>query len=283
MCTMILRMKMTYHLAVSFKKWKGQQAMDNINSDPDNVVFKRENQEQLTEKKDLEISPTEDNNSEDSVSPIDDSDTDPTYDPDSHVKICEVSDCLVEVFSSCHVCHRLLCYDHFVKSGPCDHDHKVTEPVEKVSSKKRCTEPRPMTVIPVVNIVPEDFMVDGSEREEGSQSRIAIRSVNVKQKSHEKRIRGEKYISPKTGKTVSARNCVKPRCNSVGCTRRGRKCSSFSEEERQAVDQAFYGTGSLQLQREYIVRFVKQEDIKQRTEKTCVKEIQLSLLPLAKG
>lgn len=106
----------------------------------------------------------------------------------------------------------------------------------------------------------------------------------MKQKAHDKRIKGEEYISPKTGKTVSARNCVKHRCNSVGCTRLGRQCSSFSEEQRQAINQAFYATGSLQLQREYIVRFVRKEDVKQRTlKKKCITKNHLSLLPPAKG
>lgn len=144
------------------------------------------------------------------------------------------------------------------------------------SKKKRYAEPRTMTVIPVENVVPEYFMVDGSGREEGAQSCMAKRSVNVRQKAHEKRIRGEEYIRPKTGKTASARNCVKPRCNSVGCTRLGRKCSSFSEV-RQAINKDFYATGSLQLQREDIVCFVQHEDIKQRTVKTHVSRRSTSL------
>lgn len=246
------------------------------NKDPDKVILKSHIQEQV-ENSDLEISPTSDDNSEHIDSPVDDSDTDPHYLPDSHVRICEVSGCQVEVFSSCHICYQLLCSDHFVNNGPCENDHRLAEPVQPVNSKKKCVEPRSMhTLIPVENVAPEDFMVDGSEREEGT-SRIPKRSENVKQKAHDKRIRGEEYISPKTGKPVSPRNCVKPRCNSVGCTRLGRKCSSFSEEERQAINQAFYATGSLQLQREYIVRFLQQKDVKQRTVKKHVSRRTTSL------
>lgn len=84
---------------------KKQQATDTVNSDLDNALFKRQNQEQLAENRNLKISPTEDDNSEHSGFPVNDSDADPSYDPDSIVKICEVSDSQVEVFSSCHVCH----------------------------------------------------------------------------------------------------------------------------------------------------------------------------------
>ena len=87
-------------------------------------------------------------------------------------------------------------------------------------------------------------------------------------KAHESRSRGEEYVV-KTGKIVHARNDVKPRCRHIGYGKIGRECSKFSEEERKEIIKAFYATESLQLQREYIVRFVKQTPVKQRTRIDC--------------
>lgn len=144
--------------------------------DPEKVVSNSQIQELQSESSNLDITPTADDNTEHSDSLVDDTDEDPDYVPDSHVRICEVSGCQVEIFSSCHVCGQLLCYDHFVNTGPCENDHKATEPV---NSKKKCVELRPMTIIPVENIVPEDFMVDGSQREEEVSSPIKKKEIRM--------------------------------------------------------------------------------------------------------
>ena len=202
----------------------------------------------------------------DSESPFYDSDKDPPYFPDSHVKNCEVSDCQVEVFSSCHICQHLLCYNHFVNMGPCDKDHKIIQPnIEPLSKKKKLFSPRSMTMIPIENLRPEDFVVEGSEREKGAQPHKVKQGGNIRKDAHESRIRGEEYVSPKTGKTVHGRNYLKPKCSSIRCSSMGKKCSSFSEEEREDIIKAYYRTGSLQLQREFIVRFVQKTYVKQTT------------------
>lgn len=66
--------------------------------------------------------------------------------------------------------------------------------------------------------VPEDFHVEGSGKEEGALSCIAKRSGNKSKKAHENRLKGEKYISPKTEKTVFARIILKHRCNGITCS-----------------------------------------------------------------
>ena len=119
------------------------------------------------------------------------------------------------------------------------------------------------------HLVPEDFLVDGSEKEEGAQPRIAKINENKKMKAHESRSRSEEYVSVKTGKIDHARYDVKPRCRHIGYEKIGRECSKFSEEERKEINKAFYATESLQLQREYIVRYVKQTPVKQRTRIDC--------------
>ena len=83
--------------------------------------------------------------------------------------------------------------------------------------------------------------------------------------AHENRVKGLEYISCPKGKTVPVRNILKPTCNTTRCATRGRKCILFSEENRMGIIQAFYGTSSLQLQREYIARFMSKADIKLRT------------------
>ncbi|CAH1104544.1 unnamed protein product [Psylliodes chrysocephalus] len=56
-----------------------------------------------------------------------------------------------------------------------------------------------------------------------------------------------------------------PQCNEESCSKRNKKCSLFSDGKRQEIMQDFYSMGSLQLQREYIARYIKMEEIKQKT------------------
>lgn len=90
-----------------------------------------------------------------------------------------------------------------------------------------------MTVNPPATLVPEDFPVEGAEREEGALPRTVERTVNKKKKSQGRRWKGEENESPTTGKTVAARNVLKPRCNGATCGRFGKRCSKLSKEERE--------------------------------------------------
>lgn len=40
-------------------------------------------------------------------------------------QVCEASDCQDEVFSSCHRCNILLCYNHFIGDDGSCHAHNV--------------------------------------------------------------------------------------------------------------------------------------------------------------
>ena len=135
------------------------------------------------------------------------SDKDPPYILEL-IKECEFSDCRRgEVFSACHICNQLLCYTRFRNTGPCEDDHKFFHQEQNSRNKKTDTACTSMK-----NLVPEDFIVDGSEKEEGAQPRIAKRNETKKIKAHESRSRSEEYVSVKTGKIVHARNDLKPRC-----------------------------------------------------------------------
>lgn len=58
---------------------------------------------------------------------------------------------------------------------------------------------------------------------------------------------------------VLAKTILKERCDGITCQKLGRMCSTVTEPERQSIVNAFYGTASLQLQREFIVRKTKKE------------------------
>ncbi|CAH1101340.1 unnamed protein product [Psylliodes chrysocephalus] len=55
------------------------------------------------------------------------------------------------------------------------------------------------------------------------------------------------------------------RCNGASCSKRNKKCSLFRDGKRQEIMQDFYSMKSLQLQRECIARYIKMEEIKQKT------------------
>ena len=100
-------------------------------------------------------------------------------DSESHVKDCIVSACHVEIFSACNICNELLCYNHFIDTGPCENDHKIIEKTKSVSSMKIFPSLKPVTAIPIENLEPEYFTVEGSQREEGTQT-SSKRSKNKK-------------------------------------------------------------------------------------------------------
>lgn len=68
---------------------------------------------------------------------------------------CEERKCSEEVFSSCHRCYILLCYNHFIEDT------------------EDCIEHENLNQIPIVTsdilnkvVQPECFVVEGNEREE---------------------------------------------------------------------------------------------------------------------
>lgn len=194
-----------------------------------------------------------------SVDPVDDSDVDPTYDPnEGH---CGVPNCNTEVWSSCHRCLDLLCYSHFINLGPCTNFHLPLD-----VHRKRSHNHQSRLTVPLDIQLPEEFVVEGCRREEGALPITKKPRENKREVAHERRSKGIEYTSPNTGKIVPTRT-LKPTCDGISCTKLGRQCSTFSEDERKKILSAYYSTASLQLQREYIVRYVKREVTKQKTSK----------------
>lgn len=63
---------------------------------------------------------------------------------------------------------------------------------------------------------------------------------------------------------VPGRKILKDRCNGIVCSKFNHECSDFTENDRQKILDDFYGTEALQLQREYIARFVNKTETKRK-------------------
>lgn len=98
-----------------------------------------------------------------------------------------------------------------------------------------------------------------------SESSQIVKRQNKVKISQENRLCGKEYVNPSTQKTVLTRRQIKPPCNGSTCYQRNKMCKLLTEEERTCINQEFYNTKDLQLQREYIVRHIKVQPIKQRT------------------
>lgn len=174
----------------------------------------------------------------------DNSDEDPTY-----VQTCELQFCKEEVFSACPHCLKLLCWNHFSNDDSCG---------------CRGVVPNRSTADKVVD-VPGNYTVEGnpSERE---PDLVMKKKENRKKTATKMRNLGETYISYKSKKIMPARKILGPRCNGISCSKIGKKCALLTEEERTNILNDFYGTSSIQLQREFIARFVKRINTKQKTK-----------------
>lgn len=185
-----------------------------------------------------EMVDTVDDNHYSSESDVDDV-NDPTY--GDH---CQAGNCKREVFSACVRCLCLLCWEHFDQMRPCEDDH-----IERVTTTSN---------------IPEEFVVDGCEKEQHVEKRVR---ENKKKKSQELRNEGKEYVSHKTGKVMPARKKHLPRCTGDFCKKTGKQCFSITDDERENLLSGFYGMGCLLRQREYLVRFVKCEEKKSKTTK----------------
>lgn len=87
--------------------------------------------------------------------------------------------------------------------------------------------------------MPEDFTAEGLGRGEDVEFHKRKRNENKKKTAHESGIRGEEYICHKAGKTVADRNSLKPRCNGLGCTKLGQKCSPFIRSRHGGCNSGF--------------------------------------------
>lgn len=186
---------------------------------------------------------------------FDDSDHDST-----RIRECEFAACTKEIFSTCHKCMCFLCWDHFVmENDMCISQHKTKKRVRNVQQNVNNNTQ--------IRVLPENFIVDGAEKEGDNVMEVLQKRENKKKNAQERRNRGKEYISLTKNKHCQAKT-VGPRCReSSSCRKLGKQCTLLTEDERQIIMADFYATGSLQLQREYIVRHVKTENIKHKTTK----------------
>lgn len=163
-------------------------------------------------------------------------------DPD-YYPTCEASGCKKEVWSSCHKCLILLCWDHFINDSPCEvHNRSFAERACRIVQ------------------TPEYFTVEGEEKIEHSNKQ----KVNRKKEASIKRNSGQAYESYSTKKYVAAKE-LKPGCKSEFCRKSGKKCQMFTEELRRKIFTDFQALGNIQLKREYICRCVEENTKKRKT------------------
>ncbi|CAG9762539.1 unnamed protein product [Ceutorhynchus assimilis] len=110
--------------------------------------------------------------------------------------------------------------------------------------------------------IPEDFPVEWSPRE---YQHVKQPRTNKRKLAKALRNSGKEYVSVKTQKRIPMRK-IGPACNAEWCKKGGRECRKFTEEIRQAIFSDFYNLADLQLQREFLVRFVEQKLKKSNTK-----------------
>lgn len=179
----------------------------------------------------------------------------------TYVQTCEVPRCKAEVFSSCFRCSILLCWKHFSEDPPTCEKHRNSDN-DSDDSTSNSIKKRPLKRELNKKIKkPEDFEVEGAPRE---YENVTIARVNKKKTAQKLRRSGKEYVSVDTKKTVKGR-ALGPSCDTDWCRKGGRQCGQFCEESRQAIFEDFYKLCDLQLQREYIARYVQQVPKKSST------------------
>lgn len=152
------------------------------------------------------------------------------------IQHCEFQKCKTEVFAACERCLALLCWNHFEANENCTRHGDLSNKYFENGRKEQNTE---------------------------SNKEVKIR-VNKKKIAHELRTKGKAYVSPATKKAIRAK-FIKPRCDpSNKC---GKECNNIDDEQRKNIFDAFYDCNSLQLQREFIVRYVEAQDVKRKRTK----------------
>lgn len=180
----------------------------------------------------------------------DSSGNDPTY-----TQRCNFKNCKLEIFAACHRCPALLCWDHFINNGDCKNHYDI---YSSTDSDKENVEPENERDRLAVN-----YAVDGEQREVPLDKE---KKGNKKKIAHAQRTEGKAYVSS-TSKKPMPPKLMKPRCDTQKCKQ---ECSIITEEQRQKIFDAFYGTKSLQLQREFIARHVTTHDTKRKRTSNAV-------------
>ena len=200
-----------------------------------------------------------DNESKISKEPVYDSDADPPY-----KATCEYYQCKREVWSSCHRCLILLCYDHFMDNPHCDYHTKciVKKTIKRITSVNK-------------DLQPEQHQVEGSGKE-GESSQSKKKKINKQKLSKCLRNVGPEYVLLQ-GKTVASRG-IKPRCKEETCKKLGRLCSTIDDSQRCQILNGYYALGDINRQREFIIHHCEVTDTKQKISKSEVSRRQKTVL-----
>ena len=161
---------------------------------------------------------------------------------------CKSIHCNEEIFAACHRCRALLCFQHSDSSEECIH-HTVHNFVPAKNGINHTPESYQLDE-PISNDL--DSSSDLSKTSESSPKEFKSKNKLVK----ENRNKGQSYFSEKSGKFVLGRKYLnKPRCNSSKCkTHLG--CDTVRDNDMKNLNCAYYESGSLALQREWLARHV---------------------------
>lgn len=160
---------------------------------------------------------------------------------------CEVLGCGRNVISSCFKCGCLLCSNHFTINITCETHY---DPLPGTSHS-----------IETSDDFPEMYEVEGGESH--AQKHKATKS-NKKKVAQKLKNSGKEYQTRIHNKTIPKR-ILGPTCNIELCKKKSRSCFCFSEQTRHLIFKDFWALGSLQFQREYIVRYIEKNSTKRKT------------------
>ena len=177
------------------------------------------------------------------------SDEDPSY-----TQKCQFKNCKIEIFAACERCEALLCWEHFIHNDNCNnHDEdEFSDDQEAISTNKKKKRKE------LSSSLLHEYAVDGEKREVPLEK---VQRINQKKIAKALRAEGKSYVSSVLKKHIPEK-ILKQRCNSQRCM--VKSCNFITEKERHSIFHAFYGTKSLHLQREFIVRHVNIKRVKRR-------------------
>ncbi|CAH1126521.1 unnamed protein product [Ceutorhynchus assimilis] len=193
--------------------------------------------------------------------------TSPEYDLDQDPPfgICEARKCKGEVFSSCHVCNILLCWEHFIAdTDKCLHFGHGVKSLHITSEADMSVQERSLQQDDCIKLkkaaCPEDFLVEQNPEKK-------VKKVNKQKEAKRLRNCGQEYFSPSTKKIVPAK-VMKQRCMSRKCSKTGKKCSEIEDQQRERLFSDYYSLANLTRQRDFLIHHVTKEDINRKTVKT---------------
>nr|CAI5845643.1 unnamed protein product [Callosobruchus analis] len=183
-----------------------------------------------------------------SLSPLSeyyDSDQDPPF------RICEARRCKAEVFSSCHICNILLYWQHFMaETDDCLRFGHGTEPAHITAEIEahESNQKQENTIYPEKVALPEDFWVDGNEKENPQGN---IKKTNKQKNAKRLRDHGRKYFSLFKKMDVPASSDIQ-----------------IDDGQRKKIFSDYYNLADLTRQRSFLIQHVTKENVKRKTVST---------------